>query len=484
MGKDTPIRPACVPVSVWNGMTGEARAFVVMLVAQNEQLAVQNKQLAARVEQLERLAGINSGNSSSPPSMDRPDQKPKRTPRGSTGRQRGGQTGHQKRERPLIPTEQCDHVVIHKPPHCEGCGADLSGDDPDPKRKQVIDLPPVVPIVTEHQVHTLECPCCGKRNTGKLPDDVPRGWFGQQVVATVMMLTSLGRLSHRLMAELLSRLYGLDISVGQISRLQRIGQTSLQSAHEEIAADVRTDAAVNIDETGWREDGCKAWLWTIVGTIATLFAVRRSRARKVVNELLGAEYEGIVGSDRYSAYSHLPDDRHQFCWAHLLRDFQALIDRGGASARIGRRLKSSGQELIHHWNRLQDEAITRSTFHQHARRLRSEVMDALTDGTRCRDPQTSDFCRRLMNHNFSLFLFTTSSNIAPTNNAAEQSLRRAVIFRKLSFGTESGSGSDVIATTFSVVETCRRLGRDAQTDIHDAVKAHFQNQPPPQLLPQ
>ncbi|MCA8999020.1 MAG: hypothetical protein KDA80_18615, partial [Planctomycetaceae bacterium] len=96
----------------------------------------------------------------------------------------------------------------------------------------MIELPPVVPVVTEHQVHTLECPCRGKLNSVKLPDDVPRGSFGPQVVATVMLLTSLGRLCHRRMAELLSRLYGLDISVGQISRLQRIGQASLQSAHE------------------------------------------------------------------------------------------------------------------------------------------------------------------------------------------------------------------------------------------------------------
>jgi len=475
MGRETLQRPATVPQSVWDGMNDEARAFVLVLVRQVEQLT-------RRVAELERRLGLNSGNSSQPPSTDRPGEKPERTPRTSSGKKRGGQPGHPKAERPLIPTEQCDHVEQHKPDVCASCGGALSGEDPDPVRKQVIDFPPVRPLVTEHQIHTLSCPCCGTATAGTLPEHVPRGWFGPQVVTVVMLLTSLGRLSHRMMAELLQRLFGLEISVGQISRLQRIGRDALQPAHEEIAAHVPSSAVANVDETGWRENGRRAWLWTVVGSLATLFAVRGSRARSVRRELLGADYEGMVVSDRYAAYSDLPDDRHQFCWSHLLRDFQALIDRGGGSARIGRRLKSAGQELIHHWNRWRAGDIQRATFDRHYRRLRDTLMDALLDGTQCRHEKTSDFCRTLSNHNYSLFLFAETSGVSPTNNPAEQSLRRAVIFRKLSFGTESGSGSEVLAITFSVVETCRRLGRDAQSYLRDAIQAHFQKHVPPKLI--
>lgn len=482
MGRETLKRPDAVPVSVWDGMNDEARAFVVVLVRQVEQLTQRNEQLTQRVDELERRLGLNSGNSSLPPSTDRPGEKPQRTPRRSSGKKRGGQPGHPKAERALIPTDQCDHVVHHRPDACAHCGAVLVGEDPEPARKQVIDLPPVRPTVTEHQIHTLTCRRCGAATAAALPEHVPRGCFGPQVVTVVMLLTSLGRLSHRIMAELLERLFGLEISIGQISRLQRIGREALQPGVDEITAAVRTSEVVNIDETGWRENGRRAWLWTVVGTLATLFAVRASRSRQVVQELLGETFAGIVGSDRYSAYSDLPDERHQFCWAHLLRDFQALIDRGGSSAHIGSRLKTAGQELIHQWNRLREGDIVRPTFQQHYRRLRDDIVSALEAGSRCRHPHTAELCRTLGNHCYSLFLFAEVDGVAPTNNVSEQSLRRAVIFRKLCFGTERGSGSDVLAATFSVVETCRRLGRDAQTYLHETVTAHFQNHPAPQLI--
>jgi hypothetical protein len=204
-------------------MNDEARAFVMVLVRQNEQLQ-------RRVEELERRLGINSGNSSQPPSTDRPGDKPAKTPRTSSGKQRGGQPGHPKTERSLIPTDECDHVEQHLPDVCANCGTPLTGEDPDPVRKQVIDLPPVKPIVTEHQIHTLTCGCCCAKTAGTLPEHVPRGSFGPQVVTVVTLLTSLGRLSHRVMAELLQRLFGLEISVGQVSRLQRIGRQAARWA--------------------------------------------------------------------------------------------------------------------------------------------------------------------------------------------------------------------------------------------------------------
>jgi hypothetical protein len=146
-------------------------------------------------------------------------------------------------------------------------------------------------------------------------------------------------------------------------------------------------------------------------------------------------------------------------------------------------LKAAGQELIHHWNRLRAGDIMRSTFQQHYGRLQAEIMDALETGSDGPHPQTAELCRTLGNHCYSLFLFAEADGVAPTNNAAEQSLRRAVIFRKLCFGTERGSGSEVLATTFSVVETCRRLGRNAHTYLHQSITAHFENLPAPPLIP-
>jgi transposase len=297
------------------------------------------------------------------------------------------------------------------------------------------------------------------------------------------LLGGLGRLSQRMIARLVGDLFGLTVSDGQISRLQRIGRESLQSAYEEITADVRESAAVNMDETGWREDGRRTWLWTAVGRLSTLFAVRSSRSRAVMRELLGDDFDGVLISDRYSAYASLPDDRHQFCWAHLLRDFEAMTERGGDSAVIGRGLKESGRELIHHWNRLQRNEIVRSTFDRNYRRLRDDIVEALLDGTNIGDAKTAETCRRLSNHCYSLFAFAHIDGVSPTNNAAERALRQAVIFRKLSFGTESRSGSKTLAVVMSVIETCRRLGRHALGWITDAVTHKQQNRPTPTLLP-
>jgi hypothetical protein len=134
-----------------------------------------------------------------------------------------------------------------------------------------------------------------------------------------------------------------------------------------------------------------------------------------------------------------------------------MIDRGGSAAKVGAVLKSSGQELIHHWNRLQREEIVRTTFNGHY--------------------------RRLLNECYSLFVFVHHAGVSPTNNAAEQALRRSVIFRKLSFGTESQTGSSTVSNLLSVLETCRPLGRDALTYLLSAVQALFHHRPAPKLIP-
>lgn len=461
-------KPACIPQEAWDQSGPAARACFVVLVG--------------RIENLERSLGMNSGNSSRPPSTDGPGAAPPKDKPKST-KKRGGQAGRVKCVRPLIPTDQCDSVKQHMPAICSDCGTKLSGTDASPFRHQVTELPIVKPIVTEHQVHSIECPHCGKVCRGRMPSHVPAGSFGPTVVSTVTMLSSLGRLSQRMMAQLLGDLFDLEISDGQISRLQTIGRKALQTGYDEITADVRQSAVVNMDETGWRENGLKAWLWTVVGRAGTLFSIRRTRSRSVVTELLGEEFGGIVGSDRYSAYSHLEDCRHQFCWAHLLRDFQAMIERKGDSTQIGTVLKTSGQELIHHWNRLQAGQLRRTTFDNHYRRLRSVILDTLESGASCNDSKTAEVCRRLGNECYSLFLFVHHAGVSPTNNAAERALRKSVIYRKLSFGTEASSGSQNMSVILSVVETCRRLGKHCKTFIKDAVHAFFRQSHPPKLIP-
>jgi hypothetical protein len=326
MSEGTLIKPECIPQEAWYQSGPAACACLLMLVR--------------RLEEIERRPGMNSGNSSLPPSNDRPGQQPVSTAKPKSRRKRGCQAGHVKWTRSLIPTEACDQVVHHRPGACSDCGAKLSGDDPNPKRHQITDLPPVTPIVTEHQIHTLQCPDCEHRCRRQLPATLPRGCFGSGVVAVVTLLSSFGRLSQRMISGILQDLYQLKVADGQTSRRQ-----------------------------------------SVVGKLAILFAVR----------------------------PRVPVTRFINCWAHLLRDFQAMIDRGGVSAEIGTRLKESGQELIHNWNRLKSKNIQRATFDHYNHKLRGEILEAIHDGALCGEPKTAESCRRLGNECYSLFVLSVTA---------------------------------------------------------------------------
>ncbi len=161
-----------------------------------------------------------------------------------------------------------------------------------------------------------------------------------------------------------------------------------------------------------------------------------------------------------------------------------MIDRGAVAAEISTRLKEFGQELIHHWNRLKSKSIQRATFDHYYRRLRGEILDALHDGALCGEAKTAETRRRLRNECYSLFVFMHHEGVSPTNNAVEQALRKSLIFRKLSFGTQEKTGSQNLAVIMSVTETCRRVGRRPFDYITDAVKAAFNTKPAPKLIPQ
>jgi len=331
----------------------EAQAIIRLLLAEIARLE-------ARVKELEG-GRKTPQNSSLPPSTVHPHAKPASAKRRSK-KKRGGQPGHKKHERPLIPTEDCNEVKPLKPTECRRCGERLSGSDPEPLRHQVWELPKIEPIVTEYQRHRLACPACGETTCAPLPEGVPQG-------------------------------------------------------------------QLNIDETGTKQENDKAWLWTFVARMFTVFAVRATREATALTTFLGEAFHGVVTCDRAKMYWHLGN--LQWCWAHLKRDFQAMIDRG------------------------------------------TESGDADVRGT----------CRELYEHRQWLWTFLRHEGVEPTNNAGERSLRHAVIWRKLSFGTQSADGSRFVETMLTVIETCRQQRRNAFAFLTRAVEAHLAHQLAPSLLP-
>jgi transposase len=414
-------------------------------------------------------------NSSLPPSSEHPHAKP--PPAGpKSPRLRGGQPGHEKHERALIPVEQCTQVVAHQPPTCRRCGRQLAGDDPTPLRHQVWELPAMKPLVTEHQLHRRTCPC-GATTCANLPPGVPSGQAGPRLVALVALLMGCFRQSKRRVALFLEQVLNQPCSPGWVVKLQNQATAALRPAYDELAAQLPAQACLGIDETPTKQGPDKGWLWTCVAASFTVFTIRTTRAATVLTELLGTAYGGVVNCDRAKMYYSLP--RLQWCWAHLRRDFQALIDTGdGVEKRLGHDLMRPTRKLLELWARYRDGTLTRRGFERLMKPIRQEINDLLLRGAF----SGIGMAEELSKHRDWLWTFVDVEGVEPTNNASERALRHAVIWRKLSFGTQSAAGSRFVETLLTVVETCRQKSHNVFAFVARAIEAHFAHQPAPSLV--
>jgi len=274
---------------------------------------------------------MHSQNSSKPPASDPPSAPPRpaRVPR---GRNAGAQPGHPHHERPDPSPEQITQVQDHYPDICATCRDQLHERRWDAcavQTQYVWELPIVRPDITAHHYHTLCCPNCGELTTAERPVDVPPGAFGPRTAAAIAVLHGDYHLSDRLLPRLLHEFFGMPIAVGSVVGLQQVASTALEEVYETIHTAVQQQDRCNVDETGWKEAGKRRWLWTMVTAIATFFVVAGSRSGPALRQLLGECYSGIVTSDRHRPYLKLSPESHQVCWSHLIRNFQALVDRGG-----------------------------------------------------------------------------------------------------------------------------------------------------------
>jgi transposase len=460
----------------------EAQAIIRALLAKVAAMEAEIAELKARIEALERQAkGKTPQNSSLPPSTQHPHAKPA-PPKRKSKRKRGGQPGHKKHERPLVPSEQCDAVHTLKPTECRRCGGKLSGSDAEPLRHQVWELPEIKPVVTEYQRHRLTCPCCGETTCAELPAGVPQGQSGPRLMSFVALLMAYYRQSKRRTAEFLGALFGQPCSPALTVKIQNQVAAALRPSYEELAGQLPAQEQLNIDETGTKEANGKAWLWTFVARLFTVFAIRPTREATALTAFLGATFHGIVTCDRAKMYWHL--GRLQWCWAHLKRDFQAMIDSGTVQGKwLGSRLRHLTCELFEHWADYRAGKISRAALLRRMGPVRRKVEALLLRGTQSRDAGVRGTCRELYEHRQWLWTFVRHEGVEPTNNAGERSLRHAVIWRKLSFGTQSAGGSRFVETMLTVIETCRQQRRNVFAFVTVAVEAHLAHQPVPSLDP-
>jgi len=452
------------------GWPPEARAVVRMLQQQIDELRAEVAELKARLAK-------DSTNSSLPPSVVHPHAKPVSVkPR--SGKTRGGQPGHPKAERTLIPVEDCQAVVPCLPGACRKCGAELHGVDPDPLRHQVWELPEIHPVVTEYRRHRLVCGC-GVSTCGALPPGVPTGQAGPRLTAFSGLLMACFRQSKRRAAQFLGTILNQPASAAWMVVLQNRCADAVEPVYDDLVATLPAQPVVSVDESPTKEGSARAWVWTAVADTFTVFACRTSRAAGVVTGLLGDAYRGVVHCDRAKMYWRF--GRLQWCWAHLKRDFQAWIDHPCRTRqRLGRDLMRPTLDLFGLWKKVRDGTLARAAFAAAATPVRRAIDALLLRGYY--NPLTAGVCKELVEHRANLWTFVDTAGVEPTNNAAERALRHAVIWRKLSFGTQSAAGSRFVERLLTVVETCRRRGVNAFAWLTEAVHAYFRREAAPSLL--
>lgn len=450
------------------------RTAILVLEAQVAALQAEVADLRARLAQ-------HSGNTSRPPSSDPPGAPPRTKPQPRGGK-RGAQKGHKGHHRSRIPPERVDEALPHYPSACRRCGQDLESAPRvgDPVILQVAELPPVRAVVTEHYLFQLCCPQCRSHTRAELPAGVGASSFGPRLSALTALLAGRFRLSRRETRALLSDLLDVPPSLGGVQA--RIEETSqaLLPAYQEVRAAVRGSAAANVDETSWRLRTQRRWVWSAVTAGATLFRLGR-RGSPDARRLLGSDFRGIVGSDRWGAYRQYPPEQRQLCWAHLKRDFQWLSEREGEVGRLGRwGLKECGR-LFALWRRCREGEITRSQMARLLVPVRWRLGRLLKRGMELKGKARA-LCRDLTKLWPALWTWVHRTDVEPTNNVAERALRKPVLWRKGSFGSNSGRGLRFVERILTVGETCRQRGCSMLDYMTRAIEAHRAGLPAPLLL--
>lgn len=466
----------------WNKTPLSIQAVVLALWEENQILKQQMTGLEVEVVKLREQVNKNSQNSSKPPSSDmfHSGKYPKKE---ASGQKKGGQSGHKGKGRKFKALAEVNKIVVSRPTACAECGSLLLGEDAHPERHQVSELPRIVPEIVEYQRHTVTCLFCGTNNQAEWPADMPHGSFGERVQSMTGYLGGRFGISQRDMVEMFEAVFHLDIGLGSIPAQEQYVSQALKQPVNAALGYVQNQTVKNMDETSWHELAKRCWLWVCVTPSVTAFRIFKTRGARGAKELLGENWVGTLGSDRYSAYNWIDPDKRQACWAHLKRDFQSWVERGGASETVGRLLLEQVKLFFGLWRRVKDETFSRVDFQAAMQPIRTEVKNLLMSGLSIQHSQTRKTCQNIIKLELALWTFVDCEGIEPTNNSAERALRRAVIWRRRSFGTQSESGSRFVERITTTVSTLRQQKRDVLDYLVSACHANLLGDTAPSLLP-
>ena len=455
-------------------------AVVEVLLAMDRRI----RQLEARVEKLERQLARSSRNSSLPPSSDPPGKRRPARGKDRSGRSQGAQPGHEGHGRELLPLSAVDQVIEHWPERCE-CGHVFAAGEllavGEPVRHQVEELPVISTQVIEHRLPRVRCPGCGEQARAMLPAGVAGSAFGPRLEAAVAALSVRNRISRCDVVELAEELFGARLCAGTVEAILERAAQALQDPYEDLEERVRSSESLNMDETGWRTAGERRALWGAFTDRHAVFAIAPDRHAEHAKSLL-ADTEAIVTSDRWWAYAHLPLARRQLCWSHLRRDFTAHAEGLAVEKELSEAGLDLSERVFWAWEVFQ-HTDDRRELRRTVRRLQREYKPIIRSfaAKRARNRRCRGMARNLLKLWPALWTFAAHEGVEPTNNHAERALRGAVIYRKLSLGSQSEQGERRIERLLSASVTCRLQRRSLFAYLSDALAAHARGDPVPSL---
>jgi transposase len=428
-------------------------------------------QLQQQVQELNQKLNRNSTNSSLPPSSDPPGASPP-VSKEPTGRSIGAQKGHPGHCRKLLPLEEVDRVVEHRPRRCVHCHAPLSPEVTAQiaGRHQVMELPERAVSVTEHQAYSVQCPCCHKVTRGTIPLSVRCSVVGERLSSALCLLSSRLHGSRRGAAELLQDVLGAPLSLGSVAAREREMSGALGGDYQKLKAQVQRSAVKNVDETGWKR--AARFLWVAATAKAAVFHLDRGRGCGAMHALLGKRMQGVLCTDRFGPYEQHPPNQRQLCWSHLKRDFVAQGERDGPAGRWGRRALRVTHEVFELWHRFKQGHVVRSTLQRIMRPLKKRLRRLLEEGQRSGIEQLKGLCANLLRLEAALWTFVRIQGVEPTNNHAERMLRPAVQWRKKSLGSHSETGCRFAERMLSVIQTCRLRGASVIEHLQQTLRRH------------
>lgn len=455
-----------------------------------KQISEAEKQISDLERQL-ALRQQNSTTSSKPPSSDGLAGKQReRCRRKKSKRKVGGQPGHGGAHRPLVPPERVDEIRSVLPCQCGQCGHALpqrleeAQTDGTLRRHQVTELPPIQAHIIEYQCPGVICPECGGCTRAAIPEEAI-GQFGPQLTALIAYMTVVCRMPRRVVGRLLEQALDIDISLGSTQKCWEEASQAVAAPCQELELQLKQEPVINADETGWRTNGEKRFLWVFVAAQYVVYTVANTRGSEVLIRMLGAVFGGILCSDRFSAYSKYHKGRAQFCWAHLKRNLLGVMEltKSNLVEQFCRDALAEHAKLFRLWHKFRDGRIDRRQLLLRSILIQKRLFSL---GERHLDSSHRDvrnLAAVLFAHIPRLFAFVDYEGVEPTNNSSERQIRPAVQSRKVSFGNRSANGELATARLLTVAETSRLQRLNVLVYLSAAITSHRRRQQPASLLP-